>query len=61
MRAIAYLVIALALMPVAAIFGVPFAYPLVLLALTLAFDRRALTTLGLIPHPRRLGLALISR
>lgn len=47
-------------MPLASMFGVPFAYALVLLALTLAFDRRAFTNLGLTPRPRFLALALLA-
>lgn len=52
--------VARASMPLASMLGFPFAYALVLLALTLAFDRRALTNLGLIPRPRFLGLALLA-
>jgi len=45
LRVLVFLVFAAALMPLGTLF--PFAYPLLLLALTFAFDRRAVATLGL--------------
>jgi membrane protease YdiL (CAAX protease family) len=61
-RVVVYLLAMLALVPVAGALGVPFAYPLLMLAATAVvyrLERRSLAELGLTPRPRILGLALL--
>lgn len=61
-RVARYLLVMAALVPVAGVFGVPFAYPLLVLAATALVYRRErepMSELGLTPSFARMGLGLL--